>query len=248
MNTEYTTYFDFAMKADGDGDAGDGKFEGYASTFGNRDLQGDIVEKGAFAETLRVNGGRVPILMGHVMQRIVGFGTHAEEDPKGLRVEGEFTLDSDEGRNAYAIARHASKVGHKLGLSIGYRPRKDGVEWDEATGVRRLKSLDLYEYSLAAIPANPRARISRVKSVGEWMPRDIEEILREAGVPKEAARGIVAKGFNALGRCEADETHGGDRCEADAAVQRAAKFNAELRRELFMFQLNEVFTNGNERI
>ena len=244
MDTQYTTYFDFALKAEGESD---GKFDGYASTFGNRDLQGDIVERGAFAETLKAHGGRVPILMGHVMQKVVGFGTHAEEDPKGLRVEGEFTLDSDEGRNAYAIARHASKVGHKFGLSIGYRPRKDGVEWDEATGVRRLKSLDLYEYSLAAIPANPRARISRVKSASEWSPRDIEDILREAGMSRDKAAAVATYGFRALGQGEPDGTRCGDQGEPGAAAKRAEAFNAALRRELYMFQLNEVF-HGNERI
>ena len=35
-----------------DDSAGEGVFSGYASTFGNKDLQGDVIAKGAFAETL----------------------------------------------------------------------------------------------------------------------------------------------------------------------------------------------------
>ena len=36
-----------------DDSAGEGVFSGYASTFGNKDLQGDVIAKGAFAETWR---------------------------------------------------------------------------------------------------------------------------------------------------------------------------------------------------
>ena len=46
--------------------------------------------------------------MSHNTGRVVGFSTAAEEDSKGLRVEGEFTFASDEGRNAYATVKHAA--------------------------------------------------------------------------------------------------------------------------------------------
>jgi HK97 family phage prohead protease len=216
---EYTKYFDFAVKEIGDGDPA-GQFTGYASTFGNRDLQSDIVMPGAFARTLKSSKGKVPILMGHLMARIVGFGIHAEEDEHGLKVTGEFTLDSDEGRNAYAMMKHAAKVGHKPGLSIGYGIAKDGAEYDEARGIRRLTDVDLYEYSIAAVPANPRARVGAVKAADSWTARDFEEYLREAGLSREAAKRFVLRGFSAFDQRDAD---GGDHISADAA------FSAELR-------------------
>lgn len=187
---EYTKFFDFEMKAV---DEKDGSFEGYASTFGNRDLQSDIVMRGAFARTLKESKGKVPVLMGHQMSRIVGFGTHAEEDDKGLLVRGEFTLDSDEGRNAYATTRHAAAVGHKFGLSIGYGIAEGGYEIDERRGVRKLTDVDLYEYSLAAIPANTRARMTRVKAAGEKLTvTEIEDILREQGFSRADAKRIIS--------------------------------------------------------
>jgi phage head maturation protease len=144
---------------------------------------------------------------------VVGFSTAAEEDSKGLKVAGEFTLDSDEGHNAYATVRHAAKLGQKFGLSIGYAIRgEDGAHWDEQTGVRTLKNLTVYEFSLAAIPANPRARMTAVKArdlinAGEilWSIREFEEYLREAGLSKEAAKRFVAGGYGALDRRDADE-------------------------------------------
>ena len=170
-----------------------GVFEGYASTFGNMDLQHDIVMPGAFSATLASNKGKVPILMAHQTARIVGFGIDAEEDAKGLKVRGQFALDADDGRNAYAITKAAAANGSKLGLSIGYGVRKNGAEWDEEQNVRKLKAVDLYEYSIAAVPANPRARVSRVKAerehreAGDWTIRDFEEHLRDAGLSREAA-------------------------------------------------------------
>ena len=47
-----------------DDSAGEGVFSGYASTFGNKDLQGDVIAKGAFAETLEKDydgGAGIPI-------------------------------------------------------------------------------------------------------------------------------------------------------------------------------------------
>jgi HK97 family phage prohead protease len=209
---EYTKYFDFALKEIADDAAG--QFTGYCSTFGNTDLQGDIVMPGAFAHTLKSSRGKVPILMGHQMARIVGFGLSAEEDEKGLKVTGQFTLDSDEGRNAHAVAKHASQVGHKLGLSIGYGIRKNGSEYDEATQTRKLKDLDLWEYSIACVPANPRARISAVKANESWTERDYEQYLREAGLSREAAKRFVLRGFGALDQRDADGSDNG----ADAAA------------------------------
>jgi HK97 family phage prohead protease len=169
-----------------------GQFDGHAAVFGNVDLQGDRIKRGAFARTLEATRGRWPILMGHLMSRVVGFSLGAEEDSKGLAVTGEFTMDSDEGRNAYATARHAARVKSPLGLSIGYGIGKDGAKFNSESGVRDLTDLDVYEFSLAAVPANQRARIGRVKSADErWTRRECEEILRDAGFSQVEAKGLI---------------------------------------------------------
>jgi HK97 family phage prohead protease len=185
-----------------------GQFEGHAAIFNAVDLQNDRIKRGAFKETVEESAGRWPVLMGHNTGRIVGFSTGAEEDSKGLKVWGEFTLQSDEGRNAHATARHASALGQKIGLSIGYSIRgEDGADYDEKTGIRTLRNLNVWEFSLAAIPAAPRARMTDVKQAGEilWSIREFEEYLREAGLSKEAAKRFVAGGYGALDRRDADE-------------------------------------------
>src|SRR5262245_5786289 len=226
INVSYTDYCPFEAKAISE----DGTFEGYASTFNNVDLQGDMVMPAACAATLKKQAGKVPVFLSHRSDRPVGFGMEAYEDAKGLRVKAQFTLASDEGRNARATVLHAIELDHKPGLSIGYRLLKDGAEWDESTGVRKLKAIDLLEYSIALVPANPKARITAAKSINDWTIREFEEHLRDAGFSKEAARTIASRGFAAL-----------DRRDADAAVaeqKRAGEvFMAELRQASLSFQM-----------
>ena len=186
-DVEYSPEFQFGVKAVDK----EGRFEGHAAVFNNTDLQRDIILPNAFAATLKDHGGRVPILMAHSMGRIVGFGVDAEEDSKGLKVTGEFTLDSDEGKNAHAVCRHAFSLGHKIGLSIGYMVPDGGSEYDESKNVRLLHKVNLLEYSVACVPANPRARMTRVKS-GAMTVTDIEDTLRDAGFSRNEAKRIIA--------------------------------------------------------
>ena len=134
-------------------------------------------------------------------------------------MRGQVTLAQDEGRNAYATLKHAAKLKHALGMSIGYMIAEDGAEFDEQRGVRKLKDIDLLEYSIAAVPANERARFTGVKS-DLWTARDFEGYLRDAGLSKEAAKRFVLGGYSALDRRDADD---GRQQGADTA------FLAELR-------------------
>jgi uncharacterized protein len=200
MSLEHTKYFDFSVKTDEDTP---GRFSGLASTFGNVDLQDDRMMRGAFTDTLKESKGLVPVLMGHIGSRIVGFVVEAAEDSKGLHVTAEFTLDSDEGRNAYAITKHAAKLGHKLGLSVGYQIRPDGSKM-EANGVRQLLAVNLFEVSIAAIPANPRARITGVKAEDISTISEVEDALRDAGFSRNEAKTLVSK-MKTLRDAESDD-------------------------------------------
>lgn len=171
----------------------DGQFEGHAAVFNNVDLQGDRIKRGAFTRTIEETGAKWPILMGHVMARPVGFSTSGEEDGKGLKVLGEFTLGSTEGRNAYETVKHAQRVKQPFGLSIGYGIAEGGAKYNSETGVRDLTDLDVYEFSLASVPANQRARVGRVKAIGERLSeREIEGILRDAGFSQSEAKCLIS--------------------------------------------------------
>jgi Escherichia/Staphylococcus phage prohead protease len=174
---DYLSGFSFAIK---ELDAM-GEIEGYASTFGKTpDRQGDVVKRGAFAQSIEETKGKFPLLMGHDTGRIAGFATGAEEDGHGLKIRGQLALDADEGRNAYAIARLAHQLNTPLKMSIGYMIREGGSEWDKAGRIRTLTAIDLLEVSFVAVPANPRAMVTGVKGEG-MTTREFETFLRDSG-------------------------------------------------------------------
>ena len=181
--TSYETLaFAFAeVKADA---ATPGVFEGYASTFGNKDLQNDIVMPGAFTETIR-RGKDWPILWQHNYDEPIGVNLAAKEDEKGLWVKGQLNLDIQRGREAYSLLNQ----GALKAMSIGFRIGKDGAEWDKAREVRRIKSVDLLEYSIVTFPANPKARLTSLKGA---TVRDIEEALRDAGFSRKESTAMAS--------------------------------------------------------
>lgn len=163
-----------------------GTFSGYASTFGNEDLGGDIVAPGAFKKTIKENPD-VPILWSH--DELIGVNKAAEEDRKGLYVEGELNLDVQRGREAYALAKQRAVKG----LSIGFSPVT--VDYSRAKeGIRILKEVKLYEYSLTPFPMNERAGISSIKC---WDDVQVEMGRMEKFLSKQS---LSAKERDALQR------------------------------------------------
>jgi len=130
-------------------------FTGYASTFGNVDEGGDVVLRGAFSSSL---ARRVPrLLWQHDMHEPIGKVLGLTEDDRGLH--GEFKISrTTRGHDAYQLLRD----GAIDSMSIGYIP--DEQEFDEKSGVRQLKSVELLEISLVSIPMNGEARITAVKA------------------------------------------------------------------------------------
>ncbi len=182
--------------------SGTGQFEGYASTFGNVDSYGDIVEKGAFAETLE-SKSQIMMFHSHDPRSVIGKWLDAKEDDHGLLMKGEFTPGHTLAQDTYASVKHGA-VG---GLSIGFMIAKDGATYDDESDTRRLTNLKLLETSIVGIPANDKALITGVKF---WLPedgfeslRDAETILRDAGFSKSAALAFVSRIRN-IARRDAD--------------------------------------------
>ncbi|WP_188260862.1 HK97 family phage prohead protease [Azospirillum tabaci] len=189
--------FDFALETKSTGDAGE--FEGYASTFGNVDQGGDVVEPGAFIESVvkaKADGRAIPMLWQHDQREPIGIWKDIAEDTKGLYVRGQLLIDDDPlAKRAHGLLK-AKALG---GMSIGYRiPAGGMVEDEKRRGVYRLKKLDLREISLVTMPMNIQARVTSVKSILEAgsLPtvREFEEFLRDAGgFSKSLAAAIAGK-------------------------------------------------------
>ena len=146
-----------------------GEIEGFVSIYGNKDLNGDIVEPGAFTKTLQENGGEVVLLLHHDRTRPIGTA-RLSDDAKGLRLTGTIETDLPDGKLAHAQAMKKMLKG----LSIGYRTVKE--MWDDAAKAYRLFEVKLFEASMVTIPANPLTLIESVKNQAEFMQRAAEDI------------------------------------------------------------------------
>jgi HK97 family phage prohead protease len=135
-----------------------GVFEGYASLFGVVDLGRDVVMPGAFRDSLSRRGvAGVKMLWQHKAAEPIGTWVQIEEDIRGLRVTGRLNLAVAKAREVLALMRD----GAVDGLSIGFRA--DHFQRDPASGVRRLKKIDLWEISLVTFPMLPQARVTALK-------------------------------------------------------------------------------------
>ena len=138
--------------------AENGYFTGYASVFDHVDRQHDVMLAGAF-ENATVNPDVVKLLWQHDVTQPIGRIEYLEEDSHGLYVEAKLLLDVQKAREAYALLTGGA-IG---GLSIGYNVTDSVLDYD--SGIRLIRSVDLFEISLVTFPANEKARVDRVKSL-----------------------------------------------------------------------------------
>ena len=185
MDTEYRTVpFELVELKAGEGGH---EFTGYASTFGNVDLGGDVMMRGAFDATL-LKRARRRLLWQHDRNEPIGVERSLKSDDRGLL--GTWKLvDTSRGQDAYKLL----KAGAVDSMSIGYVP--EDVQFDDV-GVRLLKSVDLLECSVVSLPMNEQATVTAVKKREQRAALDID-------VPFEDLLAQL-KGFLMLGADEAE--------------------------------------------
>lgn len=177
--------------------ATDGTFSGYASLFDRVDLGKDVVERGAFARSLRTRGAAgIRMLFQHDPNQPIGNWTELREDQRGLFVRGRLAKDVARAREVHSLLRG----GALDGLSIGFRAVKARKE--QATGIRHILEADLWEISIVTFPMLPEARIDTVKHRGKLpTTRQFEcWLTRDAGLTRSDARAVIAEGFASLVR------------------------------------------------
>lgn len=179
----------------------DREFEGHGSIFGNEDLGGDVVVKGAFQRTLaqhKESGSLPQMFWMHDPSRVLGKWTSMSEDDTGLSVKGVLA-DTPLGNEIRTLL----KMDAISGLSIGYRTLDADFDKD---GRRLLKELELWEVSVVSLPMNPLAQVTHAKSqlsaTGEYVPtsREFEQTLRDVGCSQRVAKRIISKVYEGESR------------------------------------------------
>ena len=150
----------------------DGTFSGYGSVFGNIDSHGDIVDKGAFNDTIaesQSNGRWPAMLLQHGVGPAtedalpVGIWTSLKEDDTGLYLEGKLAA-TQRGCDLYALMKMTPRAALN-GLSIGYQAKRFTIHGRTDKARRTLQSVKLFEVSLVSDPSNTLATVRRVKSI-----------------------------------------------------------------------------------
>lgn len=163
--------------------------EGYASTFGNIDLGGDVVVKGAFAKTIaNIKANGIPLLADHVpsVNSVLGTIYDAKEDDKGLKIWAKFSS-----AQSAQDARTKLVEGHVNKMSIGYEAIGQKFGDQDGERVRFLTEVKLWETSVVVFPMNPEAVINRVKAIMQAADIDLEYERLVAAA--KAAEGVESK-------------------------------------------------------
>ena len=143
------------------GDAG--VFAGYVAVFGNIDLQGDVIRKGAFAGSV-ADTQTVPVMWNHDGSRpnnVIGKTISAVEDDHGLLITARLDLGNPVAAEAYRLLKNATVSKMSVGMVA------EQAEWSgSATSDRHrvITKARLLECSLTPTPANPMAEVVTVKS------------------------------------------------------------------------------------
>lgn len=157
------------VKAAGeDGGLEEGQFEAYAAIFDVKDSHGDIIRKGAFAETLKGWEGSeasIPVLWGHDFNDAfnnIGRVLKAEEDDEGLKVLAELDLENPNGKQVHRLI--SQKRVTDLSFAFDVEDYKVHSSKSEEDGYTELLKLGLYEVSVVTVGANRQTRFTDVKS------------------------------------------------------------------------------------
>lgn len=176
---------------------------GYGSVANNVDFGGDLVEPGAFADAIK-SGRKPKMLWQHDTRSIIGTWDSLEENSRGLKVSGTILTKLAQGAEAAILLREKAIDG----LSIGYIAKEFEFKKSNSGMVRHIKAAELLEISVVTFPMNPKALVTDVKQLQS--PREVETILRNAGVPGTFAKLVAIHGFE-----EAKARLAGDQREAD---------------------------------
>lgn len=171
-----------------------GFFEGYGSVFGNEDLVGDIMVKGAFIDSLREHKKQktLPRMQwNHIEGEVIGDWLEMEEDNYGLLVKGKIWIGEGiaNSQRAYRMLKGTGKKG----LSIGYRTREKDKDKE---GRRLLKRVDLEELSVVPDPVNTKATVLHVKGLAlsrKSVHAALMDILNISDIQAESIVDHVAK-------------------------------------------------------
>lgn len=145
-----------------DSDMKQGIVSGYFAMFGNKDLDGDIIEQGAFTKTIQERGPQgkqlIKYLLDHDKNKVVAKIMNLYEDGKGLRYEAK--IGSHNAGQDFQKMIESELINQH---SFGFRTIKE--QFDQVSKANRIKEVMMYEGSAVQfLGANPETTFIDLKS------------------------------------------------------------------------------------
>lgn len=177
----------------------EGVFRGLGSGFGDVDQGMDMMLAGCFDESLtRKSPDQVKCLWQHNQKEPLGYYRKLVSTMNGLQVEGKI-FPTTLGKDALILMKGDDQGKGVDGLSIGFIVEDYEFKTIDGQRVRVIKKADLLEISVVTFPMHLRCRINGVKSMnveevnGLESLAEIEDVLRDMGLTKNAATALIAK-------------------------------------------------------
>ena len=160
----------------------DYKFSGWLARYGNKDRDGDIIEKGAFKDAIankdtyklhynhkRTNGDWVTD--GNLKEELdMVIGTFkAVDKEEGVWIDAELFKDEENAQKVYKLLK--SGAISEMSIGFGVMDQEDYVYDKEIGGYRFMKAI-ITEGSVVDVPANPLATIEQVKSIDKKFDKE----------------------------------------------------------------------------
>ena len=145
-----------------DSDMKQGIVSGYFAMFGNKDLDGDVIEPGAFTKTVMERGPQgkqlIKYLLDHDKNKVVAKMNNLYEDQRGLRYEAKIGTHAA-GQDFQKMIESELINQH----SFGFRTIKE--EFDQEAKMNRIREVMMYEGSAVQfLGANPETTFIDLKS------------------------------------------------------------------------------------
>lgn len=215
-------YKSFEMKAQDNG-----TIAGYFSTYDKTpDSYGDIIEPGAFTETLekrKESGHPFPLCFNHDFSAVIGAVKSVEDTEKGPYIEAEF-LDTQLAQDVRKMLM--SGAIYQFSFAYDVLSARQPDEEEKKAGVTNvLTKLEVFEISVVTVPANQNAVATEVKA-GRRNRKSDEEIIKNC---IDALKSLLDDGAEdkpendeALAEAEPEVNEASEEPKDDSNAKRAA--------------------------
>lgn len=208
----------------------EGVFEALVAVFGNKDLHGDVITPGAFADTLAEwsqKSAPIPIYWSHRMDDPdynIGYVLEAKETDEGLWIKGQLDFEAGKGSQVHRLLKGKRVTQFSFAYDVvdgGWR------ESDELGDYYELRKLALHEVGPTPLGANPETELLAVKSAAErvrdtfkagQLPATHIDSLRKAQVAIADVLDAVDSEAEASGQDDIDEEVGQESDNSQGAV------------------------------